>query len=142
MSSRRCKFSSVASALSAPCAVGNFQTVMVAMDFSSGVRSRTGWSGSGVEDLAPLELELRVVEDPGAPEPASSRSWAGLVFVSVRGGDAGAGSTYLGSDAQEGCWLAHRASWPRETRVVTAVARRAAPGGRAPPPPQPGPPAP
>src|SRR4051794_31132054 len=67
---------SVSSAIAAPLGVGNFQTVMVAMNYSScllgGVVGRArpgrGSPGSGVEDLALLQLELRVVQDAGVPE--------------------------------------------------------------------------
>jgi hypothetical protein len=51
--------------------VGNFQTVMVAMYFSSGVNgSEPVGPGSGVEDLALLQLELGVVQDAGVVQLA------------------------------------------------------------------------
>src|SRR6476661_8010295 len=67
----RCRFLSVSSAIAAPLAVGNFQTVMVAMDFSfDGLAPKPVGVGSGVEDLTLLELELGVVEDAGVAQLA------------------------------------------------------------------------
>src|SRR3954451_3003323 len=66
MSSWRCRSFNVASATAAPSAVGNFQTVMVAIYISpGGCRPGRSVRGSGIEDLALLELELGVVEDAG-----------------------------------------------------------------------------
>src|SRR4051812_4219576 len=68
MSSLVCRSLSVISAMSAPLAVGNFQTVMVAMCFSSDGIGRKRGPGSGIEDLALLQFELGLVEDAGVAQ--------------------------------------------------------------------------
>src|SRR3954454_4062820 len=129
MSSLRCSSCSVSSALAAPSAVGNFQTVMVAIYISSGGFGRTGRSG---------DQELRIwlfsssnsasSSTPESRSSASCRSCASLVLVSVRGGPCGAGplcgagSAYCGSGAASSCWCDHRFAWRRDTLLDTAVA--------------------
>src|SRR3954453_23368451 len=123
MSSWRCRSFSVASATAAPSAVGNFQTVMVAIYISSG-GCRPGRSVRGQELRIWLfcssnSASSRTPESCSCP---SSRSWASLVFVSVRGGAWGAGSAYCSGSLCASCCCDHRFPCRRETRLDTAVA--------------------